>query len=167
MAVDAADFKAALARFPSGVTVVTVAGPEGDHGMTASAFCSLSLDPPLVLVCVGKRGQTHELLSAAEGFAINILDESQVSVSNRFAGWWEEGLSKWADLQIVRAGHSEAALIGGALAWLDCVKHAAIDGGDHTIFIGRVEAAQSFGEPGELRPLMYFDKSYRGVGEKI
>lgn len=167
MAVDAADFKAALARFPSGVTVVTCVGEEGDHGMTASAFSSLSLDPPLVLVCVAKKGHTHTLLTEAEGFGINILGEDQVSVSNRFAGWWKEGVSKWEDLDIVRGEASKAPLIGGALAWLDCVKHAAIDGGDHTIFIGRVESAFSFGEPGQLKPLMYFDKSYRGVGPKL
>ena len=167
VAAPAADFKAALSRFPAGVTAVTMVGPEGDHGMTASAFCSLSLDPPLVLVCVGKKGGTHELLSKCSGFAINILSEEQVSVSNRFAGWWEEGKSKWDDLEITRGEHSGAALIGGALAWLDCTLHAAHDGGDHTIFVGRVEAARSFGEPGSLAPLMYFDKSYRGVGSTL
>ncbi len=135
--------------------------------MTASAFCSLSLDPPQILVCVKKTGHTHALLTEAEGFGVNILGEDQVSVSNRFAGWWEEGKSKWADLEITRGEHSGAALIGGALAWLDCTKHAAVDGGDHTIFIGRVKAASSFGDPGSLRPLMYFDKGYRGVGETL
>ena len=167
MAVDAQDFKAALGRFCSGVTVITVAGPEGDHGMTASAFSSLSLDPPLILVCVRKGSHTHELLTAGSGFGVNILGKDQVSVSNRFAGWWEEGKSKWDDLEITRAQVSGAALIGGALAWLDCSKHAELDGGDHTIFVGEVQNAQSFGERDSLEPLLYFAGKYRSTGEPL
>ena len=101
--------------------------------MTASAFCSLSLQPPLVLVCVKKGNHTHKLLEEAGAYAINLLDEAQESVSNRFAGWWEEGKSKWADLEISRGAVSGAALIGGSLASLDCTLHSVLDGGDHSI----------------------------------
>ncbi len=168
MGVDAATFKACLGRFASGVTVVTVRDAAGaDHGMTASAFTSLSLDPPLILVCVKQGNRTHELLSAAAGFAVNVLGEAQVSVSNRFAGWWPEGQSKWDDLSIDRAPVSRAAWIGGSLANLDCTRHAMHDGGDHTIFVGEIQHARLVDLPaGGLRPLLYFHGSYRSVGPK-
>jgi flavin reductase (DIM6/NTAB) family NADH-FMN oxidoreductase RutF len=162
MAVTAPDFKAALGRFPSGVTVVTVRDDDGDHGMTASAFSSLSLDPPLILVCVGKKGRMHALLEQVDHFAINLLDRGQESVSNRFAGWWEEGKSKWADLTVSRAPVSGAAWIGEGLANLDCTIHARLDGGDHTILVGRVEASKVDDRSREdLEPLIYFAGQYR------
>ncbi len=168
MGVDAATFKASLGRFASGVTVVTVRDSDGsDHGMTASAFTSLSLEPPLILVCVKKGNATHRRLSAAGGFAVNVLAESQVSVSDRFAGWWPEGQSKWADLTVDRAPVSRAAWIGGALANLDCTRHAMHDGGDHTIFVGQVQHARLVDVPaGGPRPLLYFHGAYRSVGPK-
>jgi len=168
MAADAQDFKSALGRFASGVTVVTLKTADGDHGMTASAFCSLSLDPPLVLVCVKKGNTTHGLLESAEGFGINLLGAEQISVSNRFAGWgFPEDQDKWADLEVSRGAVSGAPLIGGAMAQLDCTKWAAKDGGDHTIFIGQVENAASFGDRDDLAPLLYFAGKYRGVGEAL
>ncbi len=168
MAADPQSFKSALGRFASGVTVVTLAGPEGDHGMTASAFCSLSLDPPLILVCVKKGNTTHGLLEQATGFGVNLLSAEQVSISNRFAGWgFPEDQDKWADLEITRGEVSGAPLIGGSMAQLDCTKWSAQDGGDHTIFIGQVEAAVSFGERDDLAPLLYLAGRYRGVGETL
>lgn len=166
MPASADDFKAALGRFASGVTVVTVADEEGDHGMTASAFTSLSLDPPLVLVCVTKGNATHHKLSSAKGFGINILSDAQVSVSNRFAGWWKEGVSKWADLEIARGEASGAALIGDALASLDCTSWSTADGGDHTIFIGQVErVVLAPGDRADQNPLLYFGGGYRTAGD--
>lgn len=165
--VPANDFKMALGRFGSGVTVVTVHDAEGDHGMTASAFTSLSLDPPLVLVCVGKKGNMHARLSQANAFAVNVLDVAQESVSNRFAGWWDKDTSKWADLEVERGGHSGAAFIGGSLASLDCVVHEQLDGGDHTIFVGRVLSARTDDRPREaLEPLVYFAGQYRALAPK-
>ena len=166
MAASADDFKAALGRFASGVTVVTVADGDGDHGMTASAFTSLSLDPPLVLVCVTKGNTTHDKLSAAKGFGVNILGRHQVSVSNRFAGWWKEGVSKWEDLQVARGDASGAALIEGSLACLDCSSWNTADGGDHTIFIGKVEGITlGPGDRGDQDPLLYFSGGYRTAGD--
>jgi flavin reductase (DIM6/NTAB) family NADH-FMN oxidoreductase RutF len=167
MAVDADTFKACLGRFASGVTVVTVAGEDGDHGMTASAFSSVSMDPPLVLVCVGNDKETHGRIAAAGRFAVNILADDQVSVSNRFAGWWPQGGSKWSDLVIDRAPESGAAWLGGAIANLDCTLHAAHEAGDHTIFIGRIEHARLTDTPADgLAPLLYFHGSYRSAGAK-
>jgi len=168
MSADAQDFKSALGRFASGVTVITVAGQDGDHGMTASAFCSVSLEPPLILVCVKKGNTTHGLLTAAKGFGVNLLSADQVSISNRFAGWgFPEDQDKWADLEISRGATSGAALIGGAMAWLDCTSFAAHDAGDHTIFVGLVEAAESFGERDDLAPLLYFAGKYRDAGQTL
>ncbi len=177
MALSPADFKAALGRFASGVTVVTLrdpdAGPDGDaghHGMTASAFCSLSLDPPLVLVCVGNRGDTHARLLRADGFAINILNDAQVDVSNRFAGWGSPGGSPWDGLSFQLGAVSGARLIDGSLATLDCKRWNRLDGGDHSIFIGEVHATTLRGETlrdeaqSELSPLLYFSGRYRTVG---
>jgi flavin reductase (DIM6/NTAB) family NADH-FMN oxidoreductase RutF len=167
MSVSADDFKMALGRFASGVTVITVTDNSGDHGMTASAFSSLSLDPPLVLVCVAKKGAMHARLEQASGFAVNLLDEAQESVSNRFAGWWDKDTSKWADLAVERAPESGAPWIGGSLANLDCAKHEVLDGGDHTIFVGRVLAARTDDRPREsLKPILYFAGQYRALSPK-
>jgi flavin reductase (DIM6/NTAB) family NADH-FMN oxidoreductase RutF len=161
------DFKAALGRFASGVTVITLAGEE-DHGMTASAFCSLSLDPPLVLVCVKTGNTTHGKLLEAKGFGVNILGADQKDLSNRFAGWgFPADQDKWADLDITRGAVSGAPLLRGALAHLDCTLAGTREGGDHTIFIGQVENAEGFGERENLDALLYFAGAYRGVGDAL
>jgi flavin reductase (DIM6/NTAB) family NADH-FMN oxidoreductase RutF len=168
MGVDADLFKAALGRFASGVTAITVHNDGDDHGMTASAFCSLSIDPPLVLVCVKKGNHTHGLMEETGAYVINLLDQEQVSVSNRFAGWWEEGKSKWEDLELSRGSASGAVMIGGSLASLDCTLHSVLDGGDHSIFVGEVQDAVINGEDRDaLKPLLYFAGSYRTTGPKI
>ena len=167
MSANPDDFKASLGRFPSGVTVVTIGGEE-DHGMTASAFCSLSLDPPLVLVCVKNGNTTHGKLLEAKGFGINLLGADQKDLSNRFAGWgFPADQDKWADLEITRGEASDAPLISGALAHLDCTLYGTREGGDHTIFIGQVENATAFGERESLEPLLYFAGAYRGIGEAL
>ena len=167
MAVNADTFKESLGRFASGVTVVTVSDSDGDHGMTASAFSSVSLSPPLVMVCVGNGKLTHDRIRAAGAFSVNILSDEQVSASNRFAGWWPDGKSKWSDLVLGRAPVSRAAWIGGSLANLDCTVHAAHEAGDHTIFVGLVQHARLPDVPvSGLRPLLHFHGSYRSAGPK-
>ena len=172
--LDPAAFRKALGRFGSGVTVVTTADDAGnDYGMTASAFCSVSLDPPLVLVCVNRNNATHGYLRARGAFAINLLAESQQALSNRFAGgrvddagaWhrWPEGQSTFDDLGFARGSVSGAPLLDSALASLDCSLHREADGGDHTVFIGRVHGARFPDEALPLRPLLYFAGSYRAM----
>ncbi len=161
-----ADFKAALGRFPAGVTVITVAGAEGDHGMTASAFCSLSLDPPLVLVCVKKGNKTHGLLEEASGFGVNLLAQEQMDLSNRFAGWGPQPEDRFEDQGDERGAVSGARFLPGAMASLDCTLHGTREGGDHTIFIGQVEGTVLRGEDSDLAPLLYF-KGYKAVGEGL
>jgi flavin reductase (DIM6/NTAB) family NADH-FMN oxidoreductase RutF len=166
MPASPADFKAALGRFPAGVTVITVAGAEGDHGMTASAFCSLSLDPPLILVCVHKGNRTHALLEAADGFAVNILAQDQMDLSNRFAGWGPQPEDRFEGLGDTRGPVSGARYLPGAITSLDCTKYGTRDGGDHTIFLGQVEGTVLRGDDADLRPLIYF-KGYKAVGEGL
>ena len=167
MSANPDDFKASLGRFASGVTVITVGGEE-DHGMTASAFCSLSLDPPLILVCVKNGNLTHGKLLESKGFGVNLLAADQKDLSNRFAGWgFPADQDKWADLSVSRGPASGAPLIEGALAHLDCTLYGTREGGDHTIFIGQVENATAFGERDSLAPLLYFAGAYRGIGDTL
>lgn len=145
------DFRAALSRWASGVTVVTAAGPVG---MTVSAFSSLSLDPPLVLVSLARSAATHDPVLAADGFAVHILEDDQAEMSTRFASPVDrfDGLG-------FEVGPFGAPLLHGGVARLVCERHATADGGDHTILIGRV--VQVDVRAGE--PLLYYRGAYRGL----
>lgn len=165
MPVDSAEFKEAMGRLAAGVTVVTVATDDGQQrGMTATAVCSLSKDPPMLLVCVGKGSSTDRLLRDARGFAVSILAEDQVGLSNRFAGWGDAPPDDLSDLDAPVGPASGAAWLPGAIAHVDCLVHAVLDGGDHHIYLGRIEAVDCPGERADLRPLLYFAGSYRAVG---
>ena len=168
--IDSEGFKDALAQFASGVTVITVNGDAGPHGMTASAFCSVSLSPPLVLVCVKKGNSMWGKLKQSRGFAVNVLSGDQEALSNRFAGglvdeagnWkpWPEERSKFQDLDYRSAPESHAPILAGTLAGLDCIHEQEIEAGDHTVFIGRVMTAQAVSRQ-EGKPLVYFAGGYR------
>jgi len=147
--VDAVTFRHALARFPSGVTVVTVRDDGGrDYGMTVSAFASLSLDPPLVLVCIGDDATIAGAVAAAGHFAVSVLSEEQEAIARRFA---EQDADRFAGMKVSR-GADGIALIDGAAAHLECTIVARHRGGDHTIVVGEVNAARA-AEDG--RPLVY------------
>jgi flavin reductase (DIM6/NTAB) family NADH-FMN oxidoreductase RutF len=153
MGIDEAGFRQALGHFASGVTVVTT-GLEGTpYGMTVSAFSSVSLSPPLVLICIDKGVGTHEAISKSGRFAVNILHRDQEAVSRQFA---TRGPDKFAGVAM-REGALGLPLVGGALACIECSLHATFDGGDHTIFVGLVEHAQT----GDGPPLLYFRGGYR------
>ncbi len=154
-AVDPEDFKAALGLWASGITVVTAKGPDGPVGITASAFSSLSLHPPLVLVCVGRASYHHEHFIEAPGFGVHILGSEQEEVSNTFAFKREE---RFAGLEVTD-GPFGVPLLPGALARLTCERHEVLAGGDHSILIGRVVAA----EVTEGEPLMWWKGGYRGL----
>lgn len=151
--VSAADFRAALGHFATGVTVVTALGPDGGkHGVTATSFGSLSLDPPLVQWSLRTAAFLHPIFSAADRFAINILASDQEGVSQTFA-------SRVADRFAVTPHHAGAhglPLIDGALAWIECATEARHQGGDHSLFIGRVLTARR--QPRE--PLLHWAGKY-------
>lgn len=128
--IDTTTFRACLARFATGVTVVTYAAPEGPRGITVSAFTSVSLRPALVLVSIAKPARSHELL-VEHSFAVNVLRVEQEPLARHFAGDrtgiavpWERG--------------KLAPRLGGALAWLECEPWRAYDAGDHTLYLGEV-----------------------------
>lgn len=152
MAVDQDEFKAALSRFATGITVVTVEAGGTKHGMTASSFASVSLDPPRVLVCLDKSSRTRALLSDA--FAINILGSEQESVSRAFA---HAGDKPFSELDHERGPASGAPLLHGALAWIECATSSIVDGGDHDIIVGDVTGCSS----ANGQPLIYYSRTYR------
>jgi len=154
-AVDAQHFRDCLALWASGVTVCTARDAHGPVGITAASFSSLSLDPPLVLVCIDRRARSHDGLVGAEGFVVNVLAEDQAELSQRFA---RPGPEKF-DGDDLEPGPFGAPMLPLGTARLVCAHHAALDGGDHTILVGRVlEVATS-----ERRPLVYWARTYRGV----
>ena len=149
-----------MSRWSSGVTVVTCWREGGIHGMTASSFTSVSLDPPLLLVCIDRRTRTHEYVSRQGAFGIHILGSDMQDVSDRSAGFLgDEG--HW--LQDVEY-HTEltgAPILDRSLAWMDCTVWQAYDGGDHTIFVGEIQA----GGVSEGEPLLWFERGYRHLAE--
>jgi flavin reductase (DIM6/NTAB) family NADH-FMN oxidoreductase RutF len=154
MGIDARDFRRSLGQFASGVTVVTTRDAAGrPQGLTASSFCSVSLDPPLVLVCVDNRLEARRAIEESRIFAVSVLSETQESISRRFAGG---GPDKFTGIELVE-GSDGAPLVCGALAHLQCRLAAAHVAGDHTIFVGEVLLLTA--SPG--RPLLYHESAYR------
>ncbi|HYC52048.1 MAG TPA: flavin reductase family protein [Gemmatimonadaceae bacterium] len=153
MPIGSDEFRAVLGRFASGVTVLTVRKPDGeDHGMTASAFCSVSLMPPLVLACIEHNTEMHGLIQTAEHFGVNILEESQEALSRRFA---ELPAGRFDGLGYTRA-ESGVVLLDDALAQMECRVVTRHEAGDHLIVVGEVDWA----EVQSGRPLLYYRGGY-------
>jgi len=153
MPVDDAQFKHALSHFASGVTIVTTEHEGTDYGLTVASFASLSLNPPLVLVCINKSSSSHDPIVKSQKFGVSILGSDQEAISGRFAA---RGGDKFAGLD-VRRGSTGVPLVGNALATLECRVHEQVVGGDHSIFIGEVVDTQTR----EGAPLLYFRAAYR------
>jgi flavin reductase (DIM6/NTAB) family NADH-FMN oxidoreductase RutF len=146
-------FRSVLGRFASSVTVLSARDAKGvDHGMTVSAFASLSLNPPLVLACIDKIASIYPTLRETDIVGISILAEGQEACSRRFA---EQDTDRFDDQEIQR-GQLGVALLKGALAHLECRIVARHDGGDHTIFVASVEHAVAHNG----RPLLYYRGGY-------
>lgn len=154
MAITKEEFRAALGRFASGVTVVTTKDNSGKlFGITVSAFCSVSLEPPLVLVCIEKRAGSHHAFQESEAFVVNILSEAQQSISNHFASHIDD---KFAGVEY-SSGIADLPVLKDCSANLECRLHQVSEGGDHTIFIGEIEKATIT----EENPLVYWHSKYR------
>lgn len=146
------DLQRALGHFASGVTVVTTSGPLGPAGITASSFTSLSLDPPLILVCVARSAVSFPAFERCETFGVSILADEQRELAVRYA---TRGAAKFLSGETENGAHCRAPLIVGALAQLECTVHDLLPGGDHAILVGRVIAARhSTG-----RPLVNFNRA--------
>ncbi len=154
-------FKEAMSRFATGVTIVTTKDGETVHGLTASAFCSLSLEPPLVLVCVARTIRSHDMIARAGNFAVNILNATQRPLGERFAGLIPDVEDRFEGLTYTSAV-TGAPILPDVLAWVDCRVWAAYDGGDHTIFVGEVLAA-GVNDPLQA-PLLYFHRHWAELG---
>ena len=128
-------FRQALGTFLTGVTIVSTLQEGGDpRGFTANSFTSVSLDPPLVLICIAKTASSYPIFSAATHFAVNVLAEDQKDVSSLFASKSAEKFSR----VVWRPGPAGSPVIEGAAAWFDCRRHQVVDAGDHIILIGEV-----------------------------
>ena len=151
-------FREVMGRLAGGVTVVTALGVGHEpHGFTATAVCSVSMDPPLVLVCVGREAHTPRAIRSSGRYALNLLHSGDASASDRFAGSGEhkfEGV-EW------RAAPDGSPLLPDVLAWLECDVEQYVEAGDHTIFIGRVSAG-SVDRPDAV-PLIHFGGRYHIV----
>lgn len=152
MAIDPDEFRAVLGRFASGVTVLTVRHGDTDHGMTVSAFCSVSLDPPLVLACVDQAADMAAVIGRATHFGVSILAEGQEALSRRFA---ELPAGRFDGIGYRRAD-SGVVLLDDALAHLECRRVASHEAGDHVIHVGEVEVASCRQD----RPLLYYRGGY-------
>ncbi|HYV07829.1 MAG TPA: flavin reductase family protein [Blastocatellia bacterium] len=153
MGVSKEEFRNALGRFASGVTIVTARGTDGRPcGITVSAFSSVSLDPPLVLVCIDKRASLHDCISEGVHFAVNILSEDQELMSRRFASKDEDRFNGTGYRESIQG----TPLIDGSLVALECRVVHAYPGGDHTIVVGEVESASV----ADGKPLAYFRGGY-------
>ncbi len=143
--LDPRTLRNAFGAFMTGVTVVTSHDTQGNPiGFTANSFTSVSLDPPLVLVCLANSSKNYDALIAADGFAVNILSETQIEVSNTFARPVED---RFASVEW-RRGPAGSPLIDGSSAWFDCAMHKTVEAGDHVILIGEVKAFDNTPAPG-------------------
>lgn len=155
MAVDADAFRGALRRFASGVTVVTVAQNGESHGMTASSFASVSLDPPLILVCLDKASRTRALILEKGSFAVNILGDDQEEVSRSFSRTGTKPFDRLPH----RTGEKGDPVLTDAIASIECTLDQMVEAGDHDIFVGEVVAC----EARSGTPLLYYDQAYRSL----
>jgi flavin reductase (DIM6/NTAB) family NADH-FMN oxidoreductase RutF len=157
------EFRAALGRFATGVTVVTVNTAEGEvHGMTANAFCSVSLRPPLVLVCVDQLAETYLHLRERGQFGVSVLKESQEALSEFFADPERNPDSAYRLGILYRKLNSGTPVLEDAVSNLDCRVTAAHAAGDHTIFVAEVREVVL----GEGTPLLYFRGRY-GIDREL
>jgi flavin reductase (DIM6/NTAB) family NADH-FMN oxidoreductase RutF len=154
-----AELKDAYARWATGVTIVTARAGDRIHGMTVSAFTEVSLEPPLVLVCIDRTANTQSVIAKGGSFAVNILARDQEALAQRFACNEAED-RRFADLDC-ETGATGAPLLAGSVASLDCRLETAHEAGDHIIYIGEVVGLHlSDGDP-----LLFYDRSYRGLVE--
>ncbi len=158
MSISRDEFRAALGRFASGVTVVTLKDANGDwHGITVSAFCSLSLEPPLILVCIEKAAGSHHAFNQGEFFVVHVLREDQQHYSDQFASHLPD---KFSGIEYEENGHG-IPMLKDPLMRLECRLVDAHEGGDHTIFVGQIEHSHI----SEGKPLIYFHGNYRKMDE--
>ena len=147
-----------MGHFATGVAVITTRDTDGrQYGLTANAVCSVSLDPPLLLVCIDKRAESHPVFARSGSFCVNILRYGHEDLSRRFA---VSGGDKFGEISH-RQGRTGAPILDDALGVVECRVVAAHEAGDHTIYLGQVEHLDAF----EGDPLLFFRGKYRRLSE--
>jgi flavin reductase ActVB len=155
--IGAALFRAAMSRFPAGVVIVTTLEDNGaPHGFTASSFCSVSLEPPLVLVCLATSADCHPFFAVASQFAVSILRDGQEDLARRFA---TKSADKFAQGGFVMTQQG-SCVVEESLATIECSVYSRSEAGDHLIILGHVEAVRLF-DPGI--PVVYFDRGFSSL----
>lgn len=151
------EFKAVMTKFAAGVTVVTTADEDGTlFGLTATAFTSLSMNPPLCLVCVDKNTGSHDPIMRSRMFAVNFLTDQQDGVSNTFATRRDD---KFEHVKHEKGPATECPVFPEALAWMECEVTEILPGGDHDIFVGMIKKVQI----NDGKPLVYWNGAYGDV----
>lgn len=163
MGIDSLLFRQLAGSFATGVTVVTSGHESVFHGMTASSFTSLSLEPPMILVCVDRSARTLPIIQQSGVFNVNVLSSDQEQVSRTFATRYEPGTDGMRG-QSYDLGRLGAPLLDGCLAQFECRVREQYDGGDHVIFAGEVE--HGYFDDSAL-PLLYFRGKYRALEPQI
>jgi flavin reductase (DIM6/NTAB) family NADH-FMN oxidoreductase RutF len=158
MTVDSSAFRAVMGRFATGVSVVTSCDGPQRYGITVNAFCSVSLEPPLVLVCIDLTSKVHQIMRETGVFAVNFLKEDQADLSACFASQTEERFQRFcsAASHVATTG---APILDEALGFVDCRVVNVFPGGDHAIFVGQVEALGGT----EDHPLLYYRSRYHAL----
>lgn len=151
------DLRKACARYATGIAVATVEGADGmPEGLTVNSFTSVSLEPPLVLVCIAETATAYPAFQVAKAFVVNILREDQIDLSQHFAS----RKSQRFDGVAWHPGLHGAPVLDGVLSVLECAMHSSFEAGDHTVFVGLVERAECH----DGVPLLYFASAYRKLG---
>lgn len=158
MTIDRTELRRVMGHFATGVAVVTTRDVDGKpYGLTANALCSVSLDPPMLLVCVDKRAESHPAFARAGVFAINILGHGHEELSRRFA---VSGGDKFGEVSH-RDGRTGVPVLDDVLGVIECRVVAAHDAGDHTIYLGEIEHLEAT----DGDPLLFFRGKYRRLSE--
>jgi flavin reductase (DIM6/NTAB) family NADH-FMN oxidoreductase RutF len=152
-----------MGHFASGVTVATALLRGIKHAMTATAVCSVSLDPPLVLVCVSKSSRFHRAITETENWCLSLLTVDQEPVAWHFSNRGRDLFSQFDHIPHSPSPFSGTPLIDGAMAWVECTTYGMHDGGDHTIVVGEIVRASglpSHDDPNARPPLTYYRGAY-------
>jgi flavin reductase (DIM6/NTAB) family NADH-FMN oxidoreductase RutF len=158
MSIDKNDLRRVMGHFATGVTIVTTVSKSGEpFGLTANAFTSVSLEPPLLLVSVDKKAESYPHLEDSKVFTVNILADEQESLSRKFA---VSGGDKFTGVAY-HEGANGAAILDGVIAFIECKVYASYEGGDHTLYLGLVEEAQTR----EGKPLLFYRGGYRAISD--
>ena len=161
---DGRALRTVVGRFATGITVLTSPG-DTPHGMTANSFSSVSLDPPLVLVCIAREALMHDTIRSNGAFAVSVLGAGQEEVARHFASRNRPaGLAQFEAVDWAPGPWTGAPLLAGALAWLECELNQVYEGGDHSIFLGRV---LGLGHSAGREALLFFGGAYHQVLSEI